>query len=370
MNYADIKYPDVANGEGVRVSLFVCGCRNYCQGCFNKELWDFNYGKPFTRETEHEIIKLLANPHVAGLSVLGGDPMEPENRKALLPFLQSVKIAYPNKTIWMWTGYEYETLWNTPILDYVDVLVDGKFIQEKASPKLKFKGSSNQRILNLHHKCESCHWFRARYCYNWLEVQEGWKVKSCWTDKDIGARVMEVMEQRRDFIEGFKELRREQTEMINWYRDKEKNKVRGFEKVSNAPEDTVLPTRKTKGSAGYDFYLPCDVVIPPRGTSEIILSGVKAYMPQNEVLLLHIRSSVGLLKRVTLANCTGVIDSDFYNNPDNEGNIGFVLQNNSDKEQSFKKGDRIAQGMFVGYGVVDDDNTTGERKGGTGSTGK
>lgn len=157
--------------------------------------------------------------------------------------------------------------------------------------------------------------------------------------------------------------------MFDELKDRKASK-RGFEKVSYAPKDTMLPTRKTKGSAGYDFYLPCDVVVAPKSFSEIIPTNIKAYMPENEVLLLHIRSSIGLLRHVTLANCTGIIDSDYYNNPDNEGNIGLVLQNNSDMAQVFHKGDRIMQGVFVAYGVVNCDKTTGERKGGTGSTGK
>lgn len=147
-----------------------------------------------------------------------------------------------------------------------------------------------------------------------------------------------------------------------------KNRKRGFELVSYAPEGAKLPTRKTKGSACYDFYLPCDLVVPARGCSEIIQTGIKAYMPQDEVLLLHVRSSVGLLKHITLANCTGIIDCDFYNNPDNEGNIGLVLQNNSDKDVQFKAGERIMQGMFAKFYVAENDNATGERKGGIGST--
>lgn len=156
---------------------------------------------------------------------------------------------------------------------------------------------------------------------------------------------------------------------IKWYSDKPR-RVRGFEKVSNAPEDTMLPTRKTKGSAGYDFYLPCDITVPARGHTEIISTNIKAYMPEDEVLLLHIRSSIGLLKFVTLANCTGIIDSDYYNNKENEGNIGLVLQNAGDKPQTFSKGTRIMQGVFIKYGVVDDDGATTEREGGVGSTGR
>lgn len=152
----------------------------------------------------------------------------------------------------------------------------------------------------------------------------------------------------------------------------EEERVRGFEFVSNIPagKTVILPTRKTKGSACYDFYLPEDVTIPAHGyNKEIILTYIKAYMQEDEVLLLHIRSSIGLLKHVTLANSTGIIDTDYYNNKDNEGNIGLVLFNNSDEDITFHAGDRIMQGMFTCYGVADDDCTTGERKGGTGSTG-
>lgn len=145
---------------------------------------------------------------------------------------------------------------------------------------------------------------------------------------------------------------------------------RGFALVTDAPADTKLPTRKTKGSAGYDFYLPCDVHLEPYGDSPIILTGVKAYMPEDEVLLLFIRSSVGILKNVTLANSVAVIDTDFVDNPENEGNIGLRLHNNSALSVDFKKGERIMQGVFVKFGTVINDVTTGERKGGTGSTGK
>lgn len=146
--------------------------------------------------------------------------------------------------------------------------------------------------------------------------------------------------------------------------------VRGFVRVKDAPADTKLPIRKTKGSAGYDFCLPCDVVLEPYGDSPIIQTGVKAYMPEDEVLLLFIRSSVGIMKNVVLSNSVGVIDSSFADNPDNEGNIGLKLHNNSPHTVEFKKGERIMQGVFVKYGVVIDDQATEERKGGIGSTGK
>ena len=145
---------------------------------------------------------------------------------------------------------------------------------------------------------------------------------------------------------------------------------RCFKLTHNAPIGTILPTRKTKGSAGYDFYLPCDVVLEPYGDSPVIQTGVKAYMPEDEVLLLFIRSSVGIVKNVVLSNNVGVIDSSYADNPDNEGNIGLKLHNNSPHTVEFKKGERIMQGVFVKYGVVIGDQATEDRKGGIGSTGK
>lgn len=152
--------------------------------------------------------------------------------------------------------------------------------------------------------------------------------------------------------------------------DDEADAKRYFAFTRNAPATAIMPTRKTKGSAGYDFYLPCDVRIAPRSRTLIINTGIKVYMPPDEVLMLHIRSSVGLIKGVTLCNCTGIIDCDYVDNPDNEGEIGLALQNNSDKEVTFARGERIMQGVFVKYYTVDNDKTTGERKGGTGSSGK
>lgn len=143
-----------------------------------------------------------------------------------------------------------------------------------------------------------------------------------------------------------------------------------FLPVVDAPADTIMPTRKTVDSAGYDFHLPCDVVIKPYGFTKIIPTNVKAIMPKGFVLELHIRSSVGILRKVTLANCTGIIDADYANNEENDGNIGICLQNNSHKWQRFKKGDRIMQGVFRTYYTVENDVATGDRKGGTGSTGK
>ena len=196
-----------------------------------------------------------------------------------------------------------------------------------------------------------------------------WLIKKCggYTDKDI--------DKLKDDAEFWQRICSEYARFVTQC-DALSDKILGiaptrhFALVKGAPADTKLPTRKTKGSAGYDFYLPCDVVLEPYGDSPIIQTGVKAYMPEDEVLLLFIRSSVGIMKNVTLSNSVAVIDASYCDNPDNEGNIGLKLHNNSPHTVTFKKGERIMQGVFVKYGVVDDDNATEERKGGIGSTGK
>lgn len=149
MNYAGIKKVDIANGPGVRVSLFVSGCRNHCPGCFNPETWDFDYGEPFTDETEEELIKALRPSWIQGLSILGGDPMEPENQAALLPLLRRVREELPGKDVWLFTGYRLESVSSSPLLDLVDVVVDGPFIETEKDISLAFRGSRNQRIIDL-----------------------------------------------------------------------------------------------------------------------------------------------------------------------------------------------------------------------------
>ena len=160
MYYGNIKNFDVADGEGVRVSLFVSGCRNCCPGCFQPETWNFNFGKEFTEETEKEIIEALNKPFIQGFSLLGGEPFEPENQKILAPFLSKLKQIYPQKDIWCWTGYILEKDlkqngrlyipdYTDLMLNCIDVLVDGPFIQEKKNLMLHFRGSENQRLLRL-----------------------------------------------------------------------------------------------------------------------------------------------------------------------------------------------------------------------------
>ena len=155
MNYATIKKTDVANGPGIRVSLFVSGCTHRCKGCFNSEAWDFDYGRPYTPETEEEILEALAPGHSRGLSLLGGEPMEPENRGTVLSLVKTVRLRYPQKDIWCYTGYHYENdLLGGPeevtqLLSLIDVLVDGEFIEEQKNLRLAFRGSENQRLIDV-----------------------------------------------------------------------------------------------------------------------------------------------------------------------------------------------------------------------------
>ena len=156
MHYAAINPLDMANGPGWRVSLFVSGCRNRCEGCFNPEAWDFEYGEKFTWETVHEIERLLDNPNVEGLSILGGDPLEPENREWVETLCAYIKHNLPNKTIWVWTGYDFieDGLIDILLMNYIDVLVDGRFEKDLKDLRLKYRGSSNQRVIDVKQSLE------------------------------------------------------------------------------------------------------------------------------------------------------------------------------------------------------------------------
>lgn len=159
MYYADIKKVDVANGPGVRVSLFVSGCTHKCKGCFNEEAWDFKYGHEYTQKEEDKIIELLKPDYIEGITILGGEPFEYVNQKGILPLLRRIRKELPNKTIWCFSGYTFDTdiledMCNKyeetkELISYIDVLVDGKFEIDKKDFKLKFRGSSNQRIINV-----------------------------------------------------------------------------------------------------------------------------------------------------------------------------------------------------------------------------
>ncbi len=161
MYYGAVKKSDIANGEGIRTSLFVSGCRNRCKNCFNPETWSFTYGKPFDDKVAEEILSTFESPFVTGLTILGGEPMEPENQRELLPFVKEFKNRYPNKTLWVYTGNLYEELTagvgehekclpeTAELLSYIDILVDGRFEEEKKSLGIRFRGSTNQRVIDM-----------------------------------------------------------------------------------------------------------------------------------------------------------------------------------------------------------------------------
>ncbi len=159
MNYAEIKPYDIADGPGVRVSLFVSGCTHHCEGCFNEIAWDFQYGSPFTREVQQKILQNLQPSYIQGLTLLGGEPLEPDNQRALLPFLRNVRRELPGKDIWCYTGYLYtpdgvhrlipQTEVTQELLSYLDVLVDGPFINAQKNISLLFRGSENQRLIDM-----------------------------------------------------------------------------------------------------------------------------------------------------------------------------------------------------------------------------
>ena len=159
MYYGEIKNHDIANGIGVRVTLFVSGCTNRCKNCFQPQTWDFSFGKPFTEETEEEILKMLSPAYIHGLTVLGGEPFEPSNQRSLVPFLEKVREQYPQKSIWSFSGFTLEELQTDGshprcevtdrMLSLLDVLVDGRYVDELRNLSLRFRGSSNQRLIDM-----------------------------------------------------------------------------------------------------------------------------------------------------------------------------------------------------------------------------
>ena len=165
MYYGEIKKCDIANGEGVRVSLFVSGCTHHCPGCFNQDTWDFCYGKEYTDETEQEILDALSPDYINGLSLLGGEPFEPQNQKVLVQLLRKVREQYPQKTVWCYSGYLFDREllsesrarceYTDEMLSMIDILVDGRFVEKLKDIRLVFRGSSNQRIIDVKKSLES-----------------------------------------------------------------------------------------------------------------------------------------------------------------------------------------------------------------------
>lgn len=173
MNYADIKYPDIQDGDGIRVAIYVSGCHFHCKECHNPEAWDFNYGKEFTNETIESIMDLLKKTYVNGLSLLGGEPLEPSNQEGLLPLVKRVKEELPEKTIWCWTGYNFDTdilekmyvksEITQEFLSYIDIMVDGQFELDNKIADLAFRGSTNQRKIDVQKSLEKGEMVRLQF---------------------------------------------------------------------------------------------------------------------------------------------------------------------------------------------------------------
>lgn len=149
MRYGAIKKTDIANGDGVRVSIWVSGCERRCKGCFNPETWSYEYGEIFTGQTLKEISEALNKNYISGLTILGGEPLDPHNLSAVTTMIETIKFLYPDKTVWLYTGYKYEEVKDLKVMDLIDVLVDGEFIEDQKDISLIFRGSKNQRIINL-----------------------------------------------------------------------------------------------------------------------------------------------------------------------------------------------------------------------------
>lgn len=190
MNYAEIKYPDIANGPGVRVSLFVSGCHFHCKGCFNEVAWDFNFGEPFTDDVVLRILNMLSPEYVKGLTILGGEPLAKENRETVANLMRTVKKTYPNKTIWVYTGYLFEDLlgiyWTDhsirQVMDYTDVLVDGQFLENQKNISLRFRGSDNQRIIDVPAS------YDAHVIVPWVDWQDTEGMKTVCTARNAAER--------------------------------------------------------------------------------------------------------------------------------------------------------------------------------------
>lgn len=155
MRYNKIRKMDISNGPGIRVSIFMQGCSFHCKDCFNSETWDFKVGKEFNDEVINKVLDLASLPHIVGLSILGGEPMHPNNREGTIKLAKAFKKRYPNKDIWVWSGYLFDELKDIEGLSYIDTLVDGRFVLEQANPTLKFRGSSNQRVIDVKKSLEA-----------------------------------------------------------------------------------------------------------------------------------------------------------------------------------------------------------------------
>lgn len=326
MNYADIKPFDIANGPGVRVSLFVSGCTHHCKGCFNEETWDFNYGKSFTRETIEQIIKALEPSYIWGLSLLGGEPFERPNQLALLPLVKAAKEAYPQKDIWCYSGYTLdEDILKTMIpkwpetaelLSYIDILVDGEFVEEKKDLNLRFKGSTNQRIIKVKDTLES-----------------GSIV--LWDDTPNYQE--NIMSQLQEKIQ-----------------------------IKKLNEQAIIPTYGSASAAGADLYACIKEAITfAPGETILVPTGLSMAIPIGYAGLIYARSGLATKKGLAPANKVGVVDADY------RGEVMVPLHNHSTTPVAIEPNERIAQLIITPFltGIFEETCELDETERGTGGFG-
>lgn len=341
MNYAEIKYSDVANGPGVRTTLFVSGCTHHCKGCFNEIAWDFNYGTPFTEETIQEILDSMKPDYISGLTLLGGEPFEHNNQIGLLPLVKAVKEAYPNKDIWCFSGYLFDKdilenmceKWpeTKELLSYIDVLVDGKFVEELKNLNLKFKGSENQRTILVQESLKENQVVLLFQITFQCTQQQNYSKKS--------------YKKREDYIT---------MQKMN---------------IKKLLPEAVIPTYGSAYAAGADLYacMDAETTIQP-GETQFIHTGIAMEIPEGLVGLVYARSGMACKKGLAPANKVGVIDSDY------RGEIMVALHNHANEPVTISNGERIAQFVLTPYitadfNEVDELNDTVRGEGGFGSTG-
>ena len=323
MYYGEIKNCDIANGEGVRVTLFVSGCTNRCKNCFQPQTWAFDYGQPFTAETEEALLQMLAPAYINGLTLLGGEPFEPENQRGLLPFLRRVRERLPGKTVWAFTGFTWEQLHTDgshprcevtdELLSLVDVLVDGRFVEELHDISLRFRGSSNQRIIDVPRTLSS-------------------GGITLWEDQETMAQV----------------------------------------KIKKLDPNATIPTSGSAFAAGYDLYACLsgdgEVTIPAHHTV-MVPTGIAVALPEGTFGGVFARSGLASREGLRPANCVGVVDSDY------RGECFIALHNDAEEPRTVRTGDRIAQLVLLPYLPIEFDEVadlpeTARGEGGFGSTGR
>ena len=317
------------NGDGLRTVLWVAGCEHRCRGCHNPITWDIDGGIPFDEAAEQELFEKLSADYISGITFSGGDPLHKRNREEITRLAKKVRETLPEKTIWLYTGYNWEDIQDLEIVPLLDVIVDGQYVEAVRNPKLHWKGSANQRV---------------------IDVQETLRLGKLVLF-DSGGTMKRIAKFEKVSLKQF---------------------VEGCERpdAESVYNEIKLPKRATAGSAGYDFYAPYDVKLAPGETAKIP-TGIRALIEPGWVLKLYPRSGLGFKYRLQLNNTVGIIDSD-YSQSDNEGHIFIKITNDSNEGKTLEipAGTGFAQGIFVEYGITVDDDADGVRNGGFGSTTK